>query len=433
MSDNAVPNLDANGRRLPGPHATQPRVGDTMVRVTNCIFTTTEFLDAIAAVGELPTPGAVAHLVAERISSQDEISERAATLDVLTKLAAREATIAAKSAEAALAKLTNTPRRRSNGRLDTWITRALATEKIKVTSSEFATLHLMSAPAAKLAARLLAATEAVAHAEGHYLRDELGEVYDAVVTPHTPTQAIAALNERGIDGESLCWAAVTREGRRHIMLVMKEANRAARAYDAYPAEHLIGYAWQGLRLALRNYDPARGMFSTYACPRIRGTIRDGIRAESHLPKRLITFVRKVERTREQLSHNLGRHPTLAEVAGALDVDLDKITKVATYATPASYDKLTARPGFREPAAMIDNTDPLDHAERVARREAINSALAKLPLDEATAVQLLVLEEMPVNEAEVLSGLPARQLRAARARGLESLATLLADWSPTISA
>jgi len=433
MSDNAVQEYDANGRRLPGPHATQPRVGDTMVRISNCIFTTTDFLNHVAASGELPTPGAIAQLIAERISATDHFTERQVTLDVLVAVASREASLAARLAETALAQATSTTRRRATARLDTWVVKALKNANINTSPDDLEALNLLANPTAQLAARLLAAEAAAHQATNGYLLEELEDVYDSVVHPHTPTTAIAALVERGIDGESLCWAVVSRESRRHILLVMKEANRAARSYNDLSAEHLIGYAYQGLRLALRNYDPARGMFSTYACPRIRGTIRDGIRSESHLPKRLITFVRKVERTREQLSQNLGRHPTLAEVAGALDVDLDKIARVTTYATPASYDELLMRPGFHEPAALVDDADPLDASERLARRGAIDQALAKLPLDEATAVRLLVLEEMPVSEAEELSGLPARQLRAARSRGLEALASLLSEWAPGVNA
>jgi RNA polymerase sigma factor (sigma-70 family) len=427
--DNAATPTLTNGRRAPGPHATQPRIGATMGRVASCISTTHQFLIGVSGPGEVPSTGILAEQVIVAINESERRDECEATIFTLCALAKREAELAARRAEAELGALSGSPKRRANGKLDAWVVRAMKRCGIEVSVGELGALAVMKAPAAQLGARLLAAESAAAEATNGSLRAELTAVWDGGKFQIDVADAVAQVDAVGIDGEKLCWAVITREGSRHVLLVLKEANRAARAWSDRSADSLVGYAWQGLRLALRNYDPERGMFSTYACPRIRGTIRDGIRSEHHLPKRLTTFVRKVERTREKLRHDLGRHPSMAEVATALDMDLDKLSPITRYGAPVSYDELMARPGAAEPNALIDTYDPVSIAEVHARSDAVELALLELGSGEEEAVRMLVLDGVSLTDAAERTGTSPRQLRARRDRGLAKLAELLVEWAP----
>jgi len=424
-----IPESSTLARRAPGPHASQPQLGQVMLQMTSAVLTAHEFLATLTAPGTTPTPSALASEVASRVGSSERLDERSATISVLCELVAREADLAAASAEGDLTLLSGIARRRRDGHLEPWIVKALCACGLDYDAGDLDGLDLVKHPAAQLAARLLATTSATTQARSGYLAQELARVFDAVTQTPTIAEATAQIAELDLDAEALSWAAVNRESHRHVLLVLKEANRAARSWPERQADSFIGYAYQGLRLALRNYDPSRGMFSTYACPRIRGTIRDGVRSESHLPKRLTTFIRKVEGTREKLRHELHRHPTLQEVATALDVELDKLAPLPRYATPASYDDIMARPGAVEPSAFVLDDDPADHAITLARNEAISAALTNLDPDDAQAIQLLVIDELSVTAASELTGLSARTLRARRDRGLISLATMLSDWAP----
>lgn len=241
----------------------------------------------------------------------------------------------------------------------------------------------------------------------------------------TLDEAKSALRERGWDAERLCWAVVGVESRRHVPLVLKEANMAARHWPDRGADSLIGYAWQGLRLALYNYDPEVAMFSTYACPRIRGAIRDGTRAESHLPKRLTTFVHKVERTRDVLTQRLGRHPTLEEVARAADIEMSRLNSLRHMGAPVSLNDIVERD---ESFTVVARENPERAVLEHARAEAVAAAMLAIDPEDAHVVQLLILDGLSLSECQARTGLSGRQLRQRKERALEELSTHLAEWA-----
>jgi RNA polymerase sigma factor (sigma-70 family) len=238
---------------------------------------------------------------------------------------------------------------------------------------------------------------------------------------------IVAANHAGVDGERLAWALIGYEALNHVPLVYHQANKLA-ASCGYVADDLVGWGWQGLRVALRQYDPTTFAFSTYACTRISGTIRDGVRAENPIPKRLGTEVRKMARAEEELAVELQRAPSLAEVAERMDMSWEHAQVLARCVPTASIEELTAEGYGRDPGVLRDETDTLDSALRALLGDDITTALASLDPVDAEAVRLLVLEERPVSEVREMTGATARQLRQRRQRGLEQLAESLAHWA-----
>jgi RNA polymerase sigma factor for flagellar operon FliA len=246
-------------------------------------------------------------------------------------------------------------------------------------------------------------------------------------SPGALTALISQETLDGIDAERLCWAIINRETWNHINLLWQQANKLAANYPDRTAEDLLGWGWQGLRVALRQFDPDRGFaFSTYACTRIVGYIRDGIRAESPVPKRLATFARKVSHAEDSLTQEFGHAPDIEEVAARLGSDPAALTILTRLAPAASIDELseTRRGG----SVLVEQRDPADDALSRTARTAIDDALDRLPEEEADAVRLLVLDGMDSREARQITGATARQLRQRRDRGLLLLRHELADWA-----
>src|SRR5919106_3149551 len=73
---------------------------------------------------------------------------------------------------------------------------------------------------------------------------------------------------------------------------------------------LVSEGVLGLMDAIEKFEPGRGLqFQTYAVPRIRGAIIDGLRAADWVPRSVRTKVRDIERAQVQLESRFGRTPT----------------------------------------------------------------------------------------------------------------------------
>ena len=84
----------------------------------------------------------------------------------------------------------------------------------------------------------------------------------------------------------------------------------------------------GLVEAARRYDESRGVpFDRFAAQRIRGAILDAVRAADWAPRSVRTLARKLEATEQQLASRLGRIPTTEEMAEALCMDTNELSRL----------------------------------------------------------------------------------------------------------
>lgn len=245
----------------------------------------------------------------------------------------------------------------------------------------------------------------------------------------TLSACMRRLEKDGIDAQRLCWAVINFEAQRHVRLIWHEANKLTRVFPDRSAADLLGWGWQGLHVALRNFEPERGFrFSTYACQRISGAIRDGVRAENPVPKRLLTFQRKVAHAEEELTVVLGRVPELAEVAAKMGEGDEALAILSRLGAPASIDEIAmSETRSMEVAELVDVNDPADHAVALAQREAIEAALNDLPDDDAEIARLMLFEQLSPAEVRERTGASPRQFRQRWSRSREHLAEALADW------
>ena len=92
---------------------------------------------------------------------------------------------------------------------------------------------------------------------------------------------------------------------------------------------LVSSGVLGLIDAIERYDPARGVkFETFATPRIRGAIYDGLRELDWVPRSVRARAREVERAMADLESHLGRSPTDDELADHLAISKDQLLAVA---------------------------------------------------------------------------------------------------------
>lgn len=87
---------------------------------------------------------------------------------------------------------------------------------------------------------------------------------------------------------------------------------------------LVSYGIFGLMDAIEKFDLGRGYkFETYAIPRIRGAIFDGIRSIDWVPRSVRAKARAIERAQTKLEGELHRTPTGSEVSLELDMSAEQ--------------------------------------------------------------------------------------------------------------
>jgi RNA polymerase sigma-B factor len=110
-----------------------------------------------------------------------------------------------------------------------------------------------------------------------------------------------------------------------------------------PLEDLIQVGSVGLIKAVDRFDVDRGVeFSSYAVPTIVGEIRRHFRDKAwamHVPRRLKELSVRLSRVLDELTTELGRSPTVAELAEAVPS-----TTMATRASPTGWGSRSAATG-----------------------------------------------------------------------------------------
>ena len=99
----------------------------------------------------------------------------------------------------------------------------------------------------------------------------------------------------------------------------------------------------GLMDAIEKFDLTRNLtFQTYAVPRIRGAVLDGLRSADWVPRQVRESIRDIGVAQSALEARLGRLPTEAEVAAELGVSRRKLRTMyadSSHTTIVSLDGL----------------------------------------------------------------------------------------------
>ena len=113
---------------------------------------------------------------------------------------------------------------------------------------------------------------------------------------------------------------------RYMPLVRSVASRYAGRGE--PLEDLVQVGSIGLVLAIERFDLERGVqFTTYAVPTIVGEIQRHFRDRVwalHVPRRMKELSLRLTRTIEAETADLGRSPTIAELAQTMGLEEDEV-------------------------------------------------------------------------------------------------------------
>jgi RNA polymerase sigma factor for flagellar operon FliA len=155
---------------------------------------------------------------------------------------------------------------------------------------------------------------------------------------------------------------------------------------------LVGSGVFGLMDAIDRFEPDRGVkFETFAVPRIRGAILDGLRSLDWVPRSVRARSRAVQDAMASLEVRLARSPTDDELAIELGVSPDELQRWLAniaVATVGPLDHVVAMGGDPGPHAVIEDAELRDTMRHEVRR---------LPERERTVLALYYDEGLTLSE------------------------------------
>jgi RNA polymerase sigma-B factor len=211
---------------------------------------------------------------------------------------------------------------------------------------------------------------------------------------------------------------------RHMPLARRLARRYARTPDS--AEDLTQVAAIGLIKAVDRFDVDRGLaFSTFAVPTIVGELKRYLRDTSwavRVPRDLLELAVRSERESARLERQLGRAPSVAELAETMGTTMEAVLEALEAATAHRALSLDAprRSEEEEDGSFADQLGVVDHGLRLAEHRAdLGPFLAVLPEREREILRLRFVEDLTQSEIGTQLGISqmhvSRLIRRALAR------------------
>jgi RNA polymerase sigma factor for flagellar operon FliA len=103
--------------------------------------------------------------------------------------------------------------------------------------------------------------------------------------------------------------------------------------ESVDQDDLVSDGVLGLMDAIERFEPARGLsFQTFAVPRIRGAIIDGMRSMDFVPRSVRDKLRTVNRAQVVLEERLGRAPEDTEVAQEVGIPVQQLRDLSRQAS-----------------------------------------------------------------------------------------------------
>jgi RNA polymerase sigma-B factor len=178
-----------------------------------------------------------------------------------------------------------------------------------------------------------------------------------------------------------------------------------------PYDDLVQVGTIGLLNAVDRFDPERGSFTGFAVPTILGEIRRHFRDRGwalRVPRRLQELGRQVSEAREILTQQLGRSPTVHEIAQHLEADADLVLEALDTASVYATVPLPSTPeeGEMAPLGFIDSG-----LELVEQRATLRPLLARLPARERTILALRFVRGM--SQSQIAAEVGVSQMHVSR--------------------
>jgi RNA polymerase sigma-B factor len=202
------------------------------------------------------------------------------------------------------------------------------------------------------------------------------------------------------------------------------ARSLARRYSGRgePDDDLVQVAVYGLIRAVDRFDPAHGAaFTTFAQATILGELKHhfrGTRWQIHVSRSLQEHYLRTRASTDVLLAQLGRSPTLAEVAEHAALSVEQVVEAMEAGASFRMDSLDAGSDEGGVAYALGAEDA-GFAEVETRNE-LGHLIARLPARERQIVRLRFVDELPQHEIAARIGHSQMHVSRLLARSLAKL-------------
>ncbi|MGI8610382.1 MAG: SigB/SigF/SigG family RNA polymerase sigma factor [Candidatus Dormibacteria bacterium] len=205
-----------------------------------------------------------------------------------------------------------------------------------------------------------------------------------------------------------------------------------------PLEDIVQVGFVGLLMAIERFDADRGLeFTTFATPTIAGEIKRYFRDKSwavRIPRRLQEINQRSRVTGERLQHELGRQPSVQELADALGLSTEEVLEAyeagpaqQTVTLDGTSDGLDDGSEGRSLGERLGADDA--NLERVETRELLGRAMEHLTPRERQIMYLRFVDELPQSEVAKRLGISQMHVSRLQRNAVEHLRLQLGDAVP----
>lgn len=186
-----------------------------------------------------------------------------------------------------------------------------------------------------------------------------------------------------------------------------------------PLDDIVQVGYLGLIKAIERFDPDLGYeFTTFATLTVAGEIKRHFRDKGtaiRFPRRLQELHQSALRVNEQMKNELGREPTVSELAGRLGVTPDDVTEameIGPAYMPLSLDQPLASSDGQDSRAVADQIGGADpELDRVEMRDVLDRAMEHLTPRERSIMAMRFYEQM--SQSEIARRLGISQMHVSR--------------------
>jgi RNA polymerase sigma-B factor len=186
-----------------------------------------------------------------------------------------------------------------------------------------------------------------------------------------------------------------------------------------PLDDIVQVGYLGLIKAIERFDPDLGFeFTTFATLTVAGEIKRHFRDKGtaiRFPRRLQELHQSVVRINEQMKNELGREPTVQELAERLSVTPEDVTEAMEMGpayVPLSLDQPIGSADGQESrvvAEQIGSEDP--ELDRVEMRDLLNRAMVHLTPRERAIMAMRFYDQL--SQSEIARRLGISQMHVSR--------------------